>query len=287
MNLENLGNVIIQGILLGGLYALLALGLSLVFGVMKLINLAHGDLMLLSAYLAFAIITHIKVDPVLTLIIGLPVLFVIGYGIQKFLLNRAFKISMEAPLIITFGISIILQNVYQIIWTPQARGLSTSYSLASLIFGAIRIPMIYLLDFLVALVIMFALHQFMKRTYIGQAITAASQDRSTAELMGINVNRVYAFAFAIAMLLAAIAGIFLGVTFPFTPQSGVSFLIIAFGVVVLGGLGSIMGTFIGGLVMGLAQTLGGQYISAGAQLLVAYLIIFIMLGLRPQGIFGR
>ena len=266
---------------------MLALGLSLVFGVMKLINLAHGDLMLLSAYLAFAIITHIKVDPVLTLIIGLPVLFVIGYGIQKFLLNRAFKISMEAPLIITFGISIILQNVYQIIWTPQARGLSTSYSLASLIFGAIRIPMIYLLDFLVALVIMFALHQFMKRTYIGQAITAASQDRSTAELMGINVNRVYAFAFAIAMLLAAIAGIFLGVTFPFTPQSGVSFLIIAFGVVVLGGLGSIMGTFIGGLVMGLAQTLGGQYISAGAQLLVAYLIIFIMLGLRPQGIFGR
>lgn len=287
MNLENLGNVIIQGILLGGLYALLALGLSLVFGVMKLINLAHGDLMLLSAYLAFAIITHIKVDPVLTLIISLPVLFVIGYGIQKYLLNRAFKISMEAPLIITFGISIILQNVYQIIWTPQARGLSTSYSLASLIFGAIRIPMIYLLDFLVALVIMFALQQFMKRTYIGQAITAASQDRSTAELMGINVNRVYAFAFAIAMLLAAIAGIFLGVTFPFTPQSGVSFLIIAFGVVVLGGLGSIMGTFVGGLVMGLAQTLGGQYISAGAQLLVAYLIIFIMLGLRPQGIFGR
>lgn len=287
MNLENLGNAIVLGILLGGLYALLALGLSLVFGVMKLINLAHGDLMLLSAYLAFAIITHIKVDPVLTLIIGLPVLFVIGYGIQKYLLNRAFKISMEAPLIITFGISIILQNVYQVIWTPQARGLSTSYSMASLSFGDIRIPMIYLLDFLVALVIMFALQQFMKRTYIGQAITAASQDRSVAELMGINANRVYAFAFAIAMLLAAIAGIFLGLTFPFTPQSGVSFLIIAFGVVVLGGLGSIMGTFIGGLVMGLAQTLGGQYVSAGAQLLVAYLIIFIMLGLRPQGIFGR
>jgi branched-chain amino acid transport system permease protein len=122
---------------------------------------------------------------------------------------------------------------------------------------------------------------------MGQAINAASQDRGTAQLMGINANRVYAFAFAIAMILAAIAGVFLGLTFPFTPQSGVSFLIIAFGVVVLGGLGSIAGTFIGGLVMGLAQTLGGYFIGAGAQMFVAYLIVFIVLGARPQGIFGR
>jgi branched-chain amino acid transport system permease protein len=254
---------------------------------MKLINLAHGDLMLLSAYLAFTLMTSWKLDPVLSLVIGIPVLFVFGFIIQRYLLNRAFKISMEAPLIITFGVSIILENFYQILWSPQARGLSTSYSILSFGIGELHIPVIYLLDFVVALIIMFALREFMRRTYMGQAINAASQDRGAAQLMGINTNRIYAFAFAIAMVLAAIAGVFLGLTFPFTPQSGVSFLIIAFGVVVLGGLGSIAGTFIGGLVMGLAQTLGGYFFGASAQMFVAYLIVFVVLAIRPQGIFGR
>jgi branched-chain amino acid transport system permease protein len=285
--LIDLSTPITLGILLGGLYALIALGLSLVFGVMKLINLAHGDLMLLSAYLAFTLMTSWKLDPVLSLVIGIPVLFVFGFIIQRYLLNRAFKISMEAPLIITFGVSIILENFYQILWSPQARGLSTSYSILSFGIGELHIPVIYLLDFVVALIIMFALREFMRRTYMGQAINAASQDRGAAQLMGINTNRIYAFAFAIAMVLAAIAGVFLGLTFPFTPQSGVSFLIIAFGVVVLGGLGSIAGTFIGGLVMGLAQTLGGYFFGASAQMFVAYLIVFVVLAIRPQGIFGR
>jgi len=285
--LVDLSTPLTLGILLGGLYALIALGLSLVFGVMKLINLAHGDLMLLSTYLAFTFMNFWNLDPILSLVIGIPVLFVLGFVVQTYLLNRAFKISMEAPLIITFGLSIILENFYQILWSPQGRGLSTSYSLLSFGIGELHIPVIYLLDFVVALIIMFALREFMKRTYMGQAINAASQDRGAAQLMGINANRVYAFAFAIAMVLAAIAGVFLGLTFPFTPQSGVSFLIIAFGVVVLGGLGSFAGTFIGGLVMGLAQTLGGYFFGASAQMLVAYLIVFVVLGIRPQGIFGR
>ena len=283
----NLAPPIVTGILLGGLYALLALGLSLVFGVMKLINLAHGDLLLLSTYLAFTLMSSFGIDPILSLIISMPVLFVIGFGIQTYLLNRAFRISMEAPLIIAFGISIILQNFFQILWTPLSRGLTPSYAMLSLNLGGVRFPFIYLLDFLVALVVMLALREFMRRTYMGMAITAASQDRGAAQLMGVNTNRVYAFAFAIAMVMAAIAGVFLGLTFPFTPQSGVSFLIIAFGVVVLGGLGSFAGTFIGGLIMGLAQTLGGYFFGTTAQSLVAYLIIFIILGVRPRGIFGR
>lgn len=276
-----------MGILLGGLYSLVALGLSLVFGVMKLINVAHGDLVLMSTYLAFSMMTSFGLDPILSLVIGMPVMFVIGFAIQRYLLNRAFKISMEAPLIIAFGISIILQNFYQIVWTPLSRGLTPSYAMLSFSIGGLNVPLVYGLDFAVSLIVMLALREFMKRTYVGQAINAASQDRGAAQLMGINANRVYAFAFAIAMVLAAIAGVFLGLTFPFTPQSGVSFLIIAFGVVVLGGLGSIAGTFIGGLVMGLAQTLGGYFIGTGAQMFVAYLIVFIVLGVRPQGIFGR
>jgi len=283
----DLSTPVAMGILLGGLYALIALGLSLVFGVMKLINIAHGDLVLLSSYLAFSIMTMLGIDPILSLVIGMPVLFVIGFCIQRYLMNRAFRISMEAPLIIAFGISIVLQNLYQIIWTPLSRGLTTSYVLKSLGTGGFYVPLIYLLDFVVAIVVMLFLREFLRRTYLGKAISAASQDRETAHLMGVNTKLVYAFAFAIAMAFAAIAGVFLGLTFPFTPQSGVSFLIIAFGVVVLGGLESVMGTFIGGLVMGLAQTLGGHFLGASAQMLIAYLIVLIVLAVRPQGIFGR
>src|SRR4030067_783532 len=284
--LLDLSTPIVMGILRGGLYSLVALVPSLVFGVMKLINVAHGDLVLMSTYLAFSMMTSFGLDPILSLVIGMPVMFVIGSAIQRYLLNRAFKISMEAPLIIAFGIPIILQNFYQIVWTPLSRGLTPSYAMLSFSIGGLNVPLVYGLDFAVSLIVMLALREFMKRTYVGQAINAASQDRGAAQLMGINANRVYAFAFAIAMVLAAIAGVFLGLTFPFTPQSGVSFLIIAFGVVVLGGLGSIVGTFIGGLVMGLAQTLGGYFLGASAQMLVAYLIVLVALGVKPQGIFG-
>lgn len=285
--LTDLAVPITMGVMLGGLYALVALGLSIVFGVMRLINVAHGDLVLLASYLAFSIMTYLGLDPILSLVIGIPVLFFIGFFMQKYLLNRAFTISMEAPLIIAFGISIVLQNVFQIVWTPLSRGLTTSYTLKSFVMGDLYLPLVYLLDFFVGIIVMIFLHQFLHRTYLGKAITAASQDRGAAQLMGINTKQVYAFAFGIAMVFAAIAGVFLGLTFPFTPQSGVSFLIIAFGVVVLGGLGSITGTFIGGLVMGLAQTLGGYFLGTSAQMLIAYLIVIILLATRPQGLFGR
>ena len=285
--LADLASTITMGIMLGGLYALVALGLSIVFGVMRLINVAHGDLLLLASYLAFTLMTYLGLDPIMGLVFVIPALFFIGFVVQKYLLNRAFTISMEAPLIIAFGISIVLQNVFQILWSPLSRGLTTSYTLKSFSIGALNLPLVYLLDFFVGVIVMIFLHQFLHRTYLGKAINAASQDRRAAHLMGINTKQVYAFAFAIAMAIAAIAGVFVGLTFPFTPQSGVSFLIIAFGVVVLGGLGSIAGTFVGGLVMGLAQTLGGYFLGTNAQMLIAYLIVIVLLATRPQGLFGR
>ncbi len=285
--LADLASTITMGIMLGGLYALVALGLSIVFGVMRLINVAHGDLLLLASYLAFTLMTYLGLDPIIDLVFVVPALFFIGFVVQKYLLNRAFTISMEAPLIIAFGISIVLQNVFQILWSPLSRGLTTSYTLKSFSIGALNLPLVYLLDFFVGVIVMIFLHQFLHRTYLGKAINAASQDRRAAHLMGINTKQVYAFAFAIAMAIAAIAGVFVGLTFPFTPQSGVSFLIVAFGVVVLGGLGSIPGTFVGGLVMGLAQTLGGYFLGTNAQMLIAYLIVIVLLATRPQGLFGR
>ncbi len=276
-----------MGILLGGLYAVIALGLSLVFGVVKEINVAHGDLVILGSYFGFVAMTMAGIDPILSLMIGMPLLFWIGFAIQKYLLNRAFTISANATLIIAFGISIILQNTFQLVWTPMSRGLTTSYSLESLSAGPISFPLVYLLDFIVAIVVMLFLREFMKRTYLGMAIRAAAQDRKAAHLMGIDTDRVYAFTFAIAMVFAAIAGIFLGLTFPFTPVSGTSFLIIALGVVVLGGLGSIGGTFIGGVAFGLAQTIGGHFFGLAAQMLVAYTMVLVVLALIPRGIFGR
>ena len=285
--LSDLATPIVMGILLGGLYGLIALGLSLVFGVMKLINVAHGDLVVIGSYFAYAVMTAMGIDPILSLVMGMPLLFLVGFGIQKFLMRRAFGISMEAPLIIAFGISLVLQNFAQIMWTPLSRGLTTPYALESFNLGFVFVPLVYLLDFIAALVVMLGLREFMRRTYLGKAINAASQNKRAAQLMGVNTERVYAFAFAIAMATAAIAGVFLGLTFPFTPTSGVSFLIIAFGVVIVGGLGSMMGTFIGGLILGLAQTLGGYFFGAATQMLVAYVIVLIVLAVRPRGIFGR
>jgi branched-chain amino acid transport system permease protein len=285
--LAELATPAVMGILLGGLYAVIALGLSLVFGVVKEINIAHGDLVILGSYFGYVAMTVLGIDPVLSLVIGIPILFGIGFAIQKYLLNQAFKVSMDATLIIAFGLSLILQNTYQLIWTPMARGLTTPYALESFSAGPIHVPLVYLLDFVVAILVMLFIHQFLKRTYLGRAIRAAAQDRKTAHLMGINTDRVYAYTFAISMALAAIAGVFLGLTFSFTPISGMSFLIIALGVVVLGGLGSIVGTFVGGVAFGLAQTLGGYFFGVAAQMLVAYVMVLVVLAVIPRGIFGR
>jgi branched-chain amino acid transport system permease protein len=278
---------LIMGILLGGLYALVALGLSLVFGVMRIINLAHGDLVILGSYMAFGLMTYLQLDPMVSLVISMPVMFALGFGIQKYLMGRAFAISAEAPLIIAFGISLIIQNTNQIMWTPLSRGLNTSYSLWSFAVGSLQFPLSYLFDFIAGVIVTVGLREFLSRTYLGMAITVASQDRKAALLMGINTNRVYGYAFAIAMVSAAVAGTFLGMTFPFTPTSGISFLTIAFGTVIIGGLGSILGTFIGGIILGLVQTMGGYFFGSATQMLIVYMVVFVILAIRPQGLFGR
>jgi branched-chain amino acid transport system permease protein len=278
---------VIMGIMLGGLYALIALGLSLLFGVMRLINLAHGDLVVLGSYLAYGILTYIGLDPIIGLIIIVPVMFVLGFGIQKYLMSRAFAVSSDTPLIIAFGISLIIQNANQIAWTPLSRGLNTVYSRASFFLGSLQFPIIYLLDLIAGIVVMLLLREFLTRTYLGRAITAASQDKRAAELMGINSKRVYGYAFAIAMASAGVGGVFLGMTFPFTPTSGISFLTIAFGTVIIGGLGSMLGTFLGGIILGVVQTLGGYFFGPASQMLIVYVIVLVILAIRPQGLFGR
>jgi branched-chain amino acid transport system permease protein len=287
--LVGLAPPLIKGILLGGLYVVIALGLSLVFGVMKLINVAHGDLVILGSYLAWSAMTYLGMDPFLSLVMGIPLFFILGFFLQKFIINRTFRISLDAALIAAFGISIIVESFCQIIWTPFNRSLTTDYRLLTFSVGTLTIQLRYLLDFIGGLAVMLALREFLRRTYLGRAISAASQNEPVAERMGINPNRVYSYAFAIAMACAAVAGVLQGLTFSFSPTSGPPFLIISFGVIILGGLGSMAGTFIGGIVFGLTQTLGA-YFSEGSllvQTIAPYLLVFVILSVRPQGIFGR
>ena len=285
--ITDLASPIVIGLLLGGLYVVIALGLSLVFGVMKVINVAHGALVILGSYTAFFALTQFGIDPILGLVIFIPIFFILGVLIEKYLLNRAVKMSADAALIIAFGIALIIQNAIQKIWTPYSRSLLTEYSMNSIQIGSIYIPVVYILDFVAALLVMLVIRQFLLRTYLGQAITAASQDRKTAELMGINPTRVYQIAFGLAMALAVVAGVFFGLTFPFDPTSGNALLIIAFGVIILGGLGSMVGTFLGGMIFGLSQTLGGHFLGPTGQLLVPFVMVLVVLTIRPQGLFGR
>jgi branched-chain amino acid transport system permease protein len=278
---------ILVGIMLGGLYAVVGLGLSLVFGVMNVINLAHGDLVVLASYLGYTFLTYLNVDPIAALIVFVPLMFMLGYVIQNFMLNRVLSIGVEPPLMITFGISMVLENIYLIAFSPLSRGITTSYVTMTFPIGPAYIPLVYFLDFVVAVLVMIFLRAFLSRTYLGMAIRAASQETRAAKLMGINTERVYALTFGIAIAMASVAGVFLGLTVPFTPQTGGNYLILAFGTIIIGGLGSMLGTLLGGIVLGLTQTLAGTYLGTTWQVFVGYLLILVILTLRPQGLLGR
>jgi branched-chain amino acid transport system permease protein len=286
--LAGLKNPIMNGLLLGGLYGIVGIGMSMIFGIVRVVNLAHGDLVILASYLSFVTLSIFKVSPLLSLILVIPAMFLIGFIIQYYLVNRVLGKDMNPPLLVAFGLSIILQNILLLIFTPDARALITNLSIATLPIGNfVNIPVIYLVDFIVSLVTIFLLSLFFSKTYLGKAIRAASDDEGAAELMGINAKRIYAWAMAIAGGTAAIAGVLVGMTFTFYPHTGPDYLIIAFGVVIVGGLGSLIGTFMGGLILGLAQTLGAHFLGPGFQLISGYIILLAILAFKPTGLFSK
>jgi branched-chain amino acid transport system permease protein len=279
---------IMNGLLLGGLYGIVGIGMSMIFGIVRVVNLAHGDLVILASYLSFVTLSIFNVSPLLTLVLVIPMMFLVGFVIQYYLVNRVVGQGMNPPLLVAFGLSIILQNLLLLFFTPDARALLTSLSIATLPIGNfINIPVVYLVDFVGSLLTIFLLSRFFNRTYLGKAIRAASDDEGAAQLMGINTKRIYAWAMAIAGGTAAIAGVLVGMTFTFYPHTGPDYLIIAFGVVIVGGLGSLMGTFMGGLILGLAQILGAHFLGPGFQLLSGYIILLIVLAFKPTGLFSK
>ena len=279
-----MGQQLVNGLLLGGTYALVGVGMSMIFGIVKLTNLAHGEFIILAAYLSVMLCTALGLHPLLTLIITVPLMFALGYLLQTLLINRMMARGSEPALLVTFGLSIIIQNALLLIFTADAQRLIVSFQSKSIpLFSNVSIPILSLVCCGIGILTIVILHFFLQKTFIGQSIRATSDDTVAAGLMGVNVRRTYGVAMGIALATTAIAGVVVGMPSTFYPTSGSEYLIIAFGVVVIGGMGSIKGTMVAGFVFGLARVLGG----ANYGLLAAYLVLLIMLAVRPQGLFSR
>lgn len=253
-------NAVVDGILLGGLYALLATGLSLMFGVMRIINLAHGSLALVGAYMAYLVTEHIGISAYLSLIIVLPGALIVGYVLQRTVLERSLRSGELVPLLTTFGLLIVIANLLQEFFSPDVRGLNpgnignASWQVSS----TLSIPWFDALVLGISIAVLGGLHLLLKRTQMGRELRATAADAETAELVGVNARAVYARATAIAVATAALAGVFYGMRSSFDPTVGPDELIYAFEAVVIGGVGSLWGTLVGGIVLGVSQTVGAQ-----------------------------
>jgi branched-chain amino acid transport system permease protein len=282
-------NAVVQGVLLGGLYALLACGLALMFGVMRIINLAHGDLAVLGAYLIMVVLDHANISPFLALVPVLPVMLIAGYALQRTLLERSLRSGLLVPLLTTFGLSIVIQNLLLEKFSPDVRSLggdAGSIATASWqITNDVRVSQIGALVVAVAVATLGGLQLFLGRTQMGRQMRATAQDPETAELVGINSRAVYARATAIAVAIAAVAGLFMAIRSTFFPFAGPTQLIFAFEAVVIGGFGSLWGTLVGGVVLGVAQTVGAQ-IDPQYSVLAGHLVFLAVLASPRGGIFS-
>ncbi|MCZ4287751.1 branched-chain amino acid ABC transporter permease [Hoeflea alexandrii] len=280
-------DTIIQGILLGGLYALFAAGLSLVFGIMRLVNLAHGDLIVLGAYLILLLVTLTGLSPFVAAAVAMPFMFALGYGLQKFMLNRVLGDDILPPLLVTFGLSVVLQNALLEGFSADSQRIQSGpLSSASVEIAGLNLGVMPLLTFASALVVIIGLNQLFYRTSLGRAFRATSDDPTTASLMGIKPAGIFAKATGIAMIIVTIAALYLGMRSNFDPSIGPARLIYAFEAVIIGGLGSLWGTLAGGVIIGVAQTVGAA-INPEWQILAGHMAFLVVLLLRPRGLFPR
>lgn len=280
-------NAVIQGILLGGLYALFACGLSLMFGVMRIINLAHGDLALLGTFMVLVVTQHVGLSPFASLLIVLPGAAIVGYALYYAMFDRSLRGGELSPLLATFGLSIIIGNGLLQVFSADTQSLSAgALTTASWrISSQLSISALSALIFVVAVLVLGGLQLFLSRTQLGRCMRATADDPVTAGLVGIDAKRVYAIAVAISLATAALAGVFFGMRSSFDPTLGPSQLIFAFEAVVIGGLGSLWGTLVGGIILGVAQTVGAQ-IDPAWSILAGNILFLLVLVFRSGGIFA-
>jgi len=281
-------NAVVQGILLGGFYALLATGLSLMFGVMRLVNLAQGDLTILAAFLSLSLIEATGVGPFVSLVVVVPLMMVGGYALQRGLLNRTLDEGVMPPILVTFGLAVVLQNILLGAYSADSQGIDAgAVEGASIaITDRLSIGVLPLVTLIIAVLIIVGLQMLLGRTQLGRSLRATADDRDAARLAGIDDRHVYAVATAIALGTVAVAGVLLGIRTTFGPLDGPVRLIFAFEAVVIGGLGSLWGTLVGGVILGVSQTIGNQ-INPAYQVLAGHIVFLVVLAFRPNGLFSR
>jgi branched-chain amino acid transport system permease protein len=281
-------NVIIQGVLVGGLYAMFAAGLALIFGVMRLVNIAHGDLIVLAAYIALLATERLGINPLTALVIVAPVMAAIGYALQRGLLNRTLGDDLLPPLLVTFGLSIIIQNGLLELFTADSRRLAAGdIEVASFpLIEGVSIGVLPLLQFAAAVAVIGGLQVLFYRTALGRAFRATSDDPAVAQLMGLDNRHVFALAMAMSLAVVGVAGVLLAIRTNFDPAIGPARLIFGFEAVIIGGLGSMWGTFAGGIILGAAQAIGA-HINPGWQVLAGHLAFLVILAVRPEGLFPK
>ena len=281
-------NAIVQGILLGGLYALFAAGLSLIFGVMRLVNVAHGDLIVLAAFLALVVTQTLGLHPLASLLIVIPVMAVFGYVLQRGILNQTMGDDILPPLLVTFGISVILQNGLLEIFSADNQKMNAGAieTMSITVTDKLSVGVMPLIVFIVAVAVIAALQWIFYRTALGRAFRATSDNQNIAQLMGLDNRHIFGLAMALSLVVVAIAGVFLGIRTSFDPAVGPGRLIFGFEAVIIGGLGNLWGTLAGGIILGVSQNIGAQ-INPGWQLLAGHIAFLIVLAVRPRGLFPR
>jgi branched-chain amino acid transport system permease protein len=277
----------LYGLLQGGLLALVAVGFSLVWGVLNVINLAHGAFVILGAYIAWELNSALGLDPFLGMLVAAAVLFAVGYALQRGLINLVVNAPVFITLLLTFGLDLLIVQGMNITFTANYRGITTSYAGNSLALGSVRVPLGRLLAFGVAVAVTLLLVAMVTRTRTGLSIMATGMDRGAARLMGIRARHVYALTFGLAAALAGMAGAMIGTVGSFNPAAAGGYTLLSFVIAVLGGLGNMYGALVGGLVIGLVEAWGGQYLSGTWVNALAFLVLILVLLLRPSGLVGR
>ena len=279
---------LISGILIGGVYALIGIGLTLIFGVMRIINFAHGDILMVGMYLTYIIFTWLHIDPFVSVLITFPLMFLFGGILQKVFINRVLNALAQNQILLTIGLGLIMSNTVMLIFTSDYKILTTSYSSASIqVGGGVSVSTPLLISFLITAAITAALYWFLLKTDTGQAIRATAQDRDAAQLMGINVKRMSIIAFGLGAALAGTAGALISPTYYIFPQVGGIFTLKAFVITVLGGMGSVVGATLGGVLIGITESMSAVYISSGWKDVVVFVLFLLVLLFKPSGLMGK
>ena len=282
---------LVFGILLGALYGLAAVGIAMVFGVTKFLNVAHGELLMLGGYACYWLFTLYGMDPFLSLPIVILFLLVIGVVLYQLFFVRMVKLPTEEKIkntmLVGFGLSLILQNIALLLWSADDRGITTSYSAASFTILGIRFPLVRVAGLVISLVCLFALHQFLRKTYTGKAIRATVEDWEAASLVGIDVKQVYLLSFLLGAALAGVAGALVSVSYSIDPSMGMGWTLKSLIVMVLGGLGNFIGTFIAGILLGATESTTAFFIGGNYRQVVGLVLFLLIMVFRPQGLFGK